>query len=180
MKDFGQIDDRLVFPNREAREIEDVTWNTRRTVKAIVLNAEDQIGLVTNPVHGLFLLPGGGVEEGETLEEAIERECKEEVGFSVEVLESMGSIVEFRDRDGNQYETLLFVAKTIKPGHAERTEDEIKNGLEIKWISLEEASLVFKEQLERLKRNEINFYNSGFNVYRDAMFFEHFLQTHQR
>jgi len=38
------------------------------------------------PAHGLFTLPGGGVEAGETLHEAVIREVREETGLSVEPL----------------------------------------------------------------------------------------------
>src|ERR1700719_920448 len=36
------------------------------------------------PAHGLYTLPGGGVELGETLEEAVIREVREETGLEVE------------------------------------------------------------------------------------------------
>ena len=36
------------------------------------------------PAHGLYTLPGGGVELGETLEEAVIREVREETSLDVE------------------------------------------------------------------------------------------------
>jgi 8-oxo-dGTP diphosphatase len=36
------------------------------------------------PAHGLYTLPGGGVELGETLEEAVIREVREETALNVE------------------------------------------------------------------------------------------------
>src|SRR5208282_961985 len=36
------------------------------------------------PAHGLYTLPGGGVELGETLEEAVVREVREETALAVE------------------------------------------------------------------------------------------------
>jgi ADP-ribose pyrophosphatase YjhB (NUDIX family) len=36
------------------------------------------------PAHGLYTLPGGGVEAGETLREAVIREVREETGLTVE------------------------------------------------------------------------------------------------
>jgi 8-oxo-dGTP diphosphatase len=53
------------------------------------------------PAHGLYTLPGGGVELGETLEEAVIREVREETALDVEPVALAGyrqAIV--RDGDG--------------------------------------------------------------------------------
>ena len=53
------------------------------------------------PLQGAWSLPGGVVEAGETLRQAVEREAKEETGFIVkagEVLEVLDRII--RDADG--------------------------------------------------------------------------------
>jgi ADP-ribose pyrophosphatase YjhB (NUDIX family) len=42
------------------------------------------------PAHGLYTLPGGGVELGETLEAAIIREVREETGLEIAPLELVG------------------------------------------------------------------------------------------
>jgi 8-oxo-dGTP diphosphatase len=42
------------------------------------------------PAHGLYTLPGGGVELGETLEEAVIREVREETALDVEPIELAG------------------------------------------------------------------------------------------
>src|SRR5215472_14136088 len=42
------------------------------------------------PAHGLYTLPGGGVELGETLEEAVIREVREETGLLIAPLELVG------------------------------------------------------------------------------------------
>jgi ADP-ribose pyrophosphatase YjhB (NUDIX family) len=42
------------------------------------------------PAHGLYTLPGGGVELGETLEEAVIREVREETALEVEPIELIG------------------------------------------------------------------------------------------
>ena len=42
------------------------------------------------PAHGLYTLPGGGVELGETLEQAVIREVREETGLEIEPVELAG------------------------------------------------------------------------------------------
>ena len=65
-------------------------------VGAVVLD-EDRVLLIKRgnpPLKGQWSLPGGGVEVGETLEQAIAREVLEETGMAIEV----GPIVEVLDR----------------------------------------------------------------------------------
>jgi ADP-ribose pyrophosphatase YjhB (NUDIX family) len=42
------------------------------------------------PAHGLYTLPGGGVELGESLEEAVVREVREETALAIEPVELVG------------------------------------------------------------------------------------------
>jgi len=65
-------------------------------VGAVVLEAERVLLIKRGhaPLKGQWSLPGGGVETGETLEQAVAREVLEETGLTVEV----GPIVEVLDR----------------------------------------------------------------------------------
>jgi 8-oxo-dGTP diphosphatase len=65
-------------------------------VGAVVLDA-NRVLLIRRahePLKGQWSLPGGGVELGETLEQAVAREVQEETGLDVDV----GPIVEVLDR----------------------------------------------------------------------------------
>lgn len=69
------------------------------------------------PAHGLYTLPGGGVELGETLEQAVVRETREETALSIEPVELVGfrqAIV--RDADGRverHFVILPFAARFV-------------------------------------------------------------------
>ena len=67
-----------------------------------------------NKVNGILdyhVFPGGGWEEGETLEEGVAREVKEEFGIEVEVLEK---IYEYEfPQQGNAQKEYFFLCKYI-------------------------------------------------------------------
>lgn len=88
-------------------------------VGAVVMDG-DRVLLIKRghaPLKGQWSLPGGGVEIGETLEEAIAREVLEETGLTVEV----GPMVEVldrisRDADGRVEHHFVLVDFVCRPG----------------------------------------------------------------
>jgi 8-oxo-dGTP diphosphatase len=58
-----------------------------RIVAAVILNARGQLLLVRKRDTETFMQPGGKFEEGETSEEALSRELREELGFELTALD---------------------------------------------------------------------------------------------
>jgi ADP-ribose pyrophosphatase YjhB (NUDIX family) len=62
----------------------------RPGVAAVIPNGEGRILLQRRSDNGLWGLPGGSVEIGESVRDAILREVREETGLSVEVVRLIG------------------------------------------------------------------------------------------
>ncbi len=84
------------------------------------------------PAAGYWSIPGGRVENGETLEEAVKREMLEECGVEVEV----GDVVCVAEviRDEKHYVIVDFYVKLS--GNVEAGGDAV----EARWFDMEEAS----------------------------------------
>jgi ADP-ribose pyrophosphatase YjhB (NUDIX family) len=163
-----------IFP--ESKIEKPIEYAERQTVKAIVFNKKGEIALVTNPVHNMYLLPGGGAESN-NLESEMIRECREEINQEVEITGMVGMTKEFRDRDAKEYITTCFTAKTIKQVEDDtRTEDEVKNCLNVAWVDKEKAMNIFEMQYKKVSNGEIKFYNTAFNIVRDFEFLKEYFR----
>ena len=67
----------------------------RKGVSALIINKNKELLLVNleSFKEGFFAVPGGGIEEGETLEEAVYREIQEELGIDKDFLELVGKTI---------------------------------------------------------------------------------------
>ncbi len=85
----------------------------RLTARGIVLDERGKVALhriKRNDLFGdqeYFETPGGGVDEGETIEQALMRECREELGEEVKILCPLGVVDDaynaIRRRNQNHY-----------------------------------------------------------------------------
>jgi 8-oxo-dGTP diphosphatase len=114
-----------------------------RTAAAIIVYPENKILLIkrsTPPFIGYWALPGGKSETGETVEQTIVREVKEETGGNVKIVRKVGEYHEQGNQGGQEYNyyPACFLVKPID-GEIKKQESEIA---EIKLFSLDEVPKV--------------------------------------
>ncbi|PIR75283.1 MAG: hypothetical protein CO030_03885 [Candidatus Magasanikbacteria bacterium CG_4_9_14_0_2_um_filter_42_11] len=87
--------------------------------------------------HEVWEFPGGSVEIGESVEQNVVRECKEETGYDVEVIEQLPFVrVKTRHIEKFSYQIYLIpVVCKITGGDGVFSDDEV---LEMRWYSPEE------------------------------------------
>src|SRR3972149_4154901 len=89
-----------------------------RTATAVIEFSPQMILLIkrdTAPFKGYWALPGGRAEPGETVEQAIVREVKEETGLDVAIVRKIGEYHEQGIQGGVEYDyyPACFLVKVI-------------------------------------------------------------------
>ena len=175
MKYLKTIKDIDIFLNPEFNNLDE--YKKRITVKAIMKNKENNFAFITNDIHNFVLLPGGGAES-KNLENEINRECKEEISYSIKNIKELIRVKEFRNRKAKEYKTICFYGDIDKKSQEDiRTEEEKKNNLKVVWLDGQEALKILESQVEKLKRGEVKFYNTAFNILRDYRFFKEYIKN---
>ena len=130
---------------------------SRKATRAIVLNGENILLLYTERYHD-YSLPGGGIDKGEGMIEALMRELKEETGAqNVRNIKEFGLYEEFRpwykdDFDIVHMESYCYVCDIDEELLAPEFEaHELANGMVPKWINIHDA----------IKHNEDTIANSS-------------------
>ena len=141
-------------------------YSVREAARAIVFDDNKLVALLHATKNHYYKLPGGGIEKGENNEEALKRECREEIGCDVEIVEDLGLIVEYRKKFKVKQTSYCYIAKLVgEKGVPNLEPDEIEEGFETVWLSFEDA-------MNKVKESETLNYASPYMISRDLAFFE--------
>lgn len=100
----------------------------------VILQRESRVLMVRrkkDPFKGQLALPGGFVNEGETVESAARRETKEETSLEVEPIEILGVYSDPKRDPRKHIATVVFVG--IMVGGSETAGDDAES---IEWVDL--------------------------------------------
>ena len=112
----------------------------RLTARAVVVNPRGMIAVMYAAKFAIHTLPGGGVEEGETIEEALIREITEETGCTIDRYEPLGYVEENRFHADYTQISHYYIVHTLDEAlHPQLTATEAENGTSTMWCTLDEA-----------------------------------------
>ena len=106
-----------------------MSYNHKVSVAALVTNDQGQILMVNSPWRG-WEYPGGLIEPGETFQQALHREIREEAGVEVEITGFVGICK-------NVEKNIVNIDFTARYVSGELTTSE--ESTEVKWFSPQEA-----------------------------------------
>lgn len=147
-------------------EDEAAKFIVRNAARAIVYDHNGNIGILRVSKYNYHKLPGGGVEEGENIKNALKRECLEELGCDIEVCGEVGQVLEYRKNISLKQISYCYLAKMIGiNGNPSFTQEELKSGFQILWLPVEKA-------IELLASDSPVDYEGIFITARDKAFLE--------
>lgn len=124
---------------------------TRVGCRAVVVR-DGSILLSHEAQTGWYLVPGGGLEEGETLEACCVREVEEETGWIVRPVRQFLTLNEYYEE--YRYVSHYFICEITGSGKMRLTEAEARRGLKPDWMPLQEAVTLFSRHASYAATNE--------------------------
>ena len=117
--------------------------NIRNAVRALIIRDRRVLLIRKKYVDGteMFALPGGGQDTGETLETALVRECKEEVGTDISNIALLHVVDWFKLRNTippstRQHVEFLFACDVDDSYVAQNGHHPDKHQVEVIWVKL--------------------------------------------
>ncbi len=126
--------------NQYAKNYTDPPPKTRPASRGIII--ENGKMLLSHELNtGVYMSPGGGLEEGETLEECCVRELREETGSEVRVIRKLLVINEYCF--DTLYISNYFLCEKTGDAQSALTEIEKEHGITPEWVELTKAEEIF-------------------------------------
>lgn len=145
MKHLLTIHESDICPEKENLNYEG--FKLRHAARAVVLNDKGEVALLKANTYNYHKLPGGGVELGEDMELALQRELLEEIGCQATITAEVGEIIEYRDKWRMKQISHCYIG--IQTGELQApsfTQSEIDEGFEMVWVDSIETAITLLQQ----------------------------------
>jgi|JI10StandDraft_1071094.scaffolds.fasta_scaffold294206_2 8-oxo-dGTP diphosphatase len=106
----------------------------REAARAVLIDGHGQVALMHFRATGSYKLPGGGHDEGETMEDTLHREIREETGYTASIVAEIGVVEEFRYYAQLYQNSYCWVMRAKDYVGVQPTKKELKQGMELIWV----------------------------------------------
>ncbi len=145
-------------------------YELRKSARAILRDKNGNINLQHIKRDSFHKLPGGGLETGESIEEALRREIVEEAGCDCTISELIGVVIEYRNKYNLIQISYAYIADVVgEIGEPQFEQAEIDEQLTNYWVSPEEA-------LAKMRSDAPEKYEGHFILKREISFLEEYLK----
>ncbi|MDH4330170.1 MAG: NUDIX hydrolase [Candidatus Moranbacteria bacterium] len=118
---------------------------TKEAARVVVFDNNERIALLSVRGGEFFKIPGGAIEENESLENAARREALEECGCDVKILNFLGNHEFFDFKEGIRHYSTCYMGITIgEKGKVNFDKWEKENDFCLQWVSFDEAVKLFE------------------------------------
>lgn len=122
-----------------------IQYADRPTVKVVI--KKDNKLLVINK----GLLPGGGIDLGESDQDAITRELQEELGVTVKDVREIGTVVQYRNLLDKKYIVNGYIATLDSTGGLTNPQDKGEAQFTMQWLTPKDGLVFVAKSIEEIK-----------------------------
>ena len=152
----------------------------RLSARGIVVRKDGRIAIFYKSIKNEYKLPGGGIENNESEEEAFKREVLEETGCIIEIEEKLGITEEYKTKTNFKQISNVFIGRVIEDTkQLNVTQKEKEEGAQLIWKTPEEALKLIIDCYDNLVGSKYeSVYMTKFIVLRDRKILEYYLKEY--
>jgi len=112
-----------------------------KTARAVIIDDDKLLVFFRRKINDgkeitYYAIPGGHVEDNESLEDTVIRELKEEMNLDIEIIEYLGKL--YVDNREEHYYYAKIVGGKLKFGGEELERNSVDNYYEVRWLPVSE------------------------------------------
>ncbi len=120
-----------------------------RSARGIVLDKENRIGILYIKESDRYELPGGEINENESIDETFFREIKEEIGCDCEIIKELGYVELNYAKHDVVWISYYFLARLVGgKGTPCYTEEELTKTITVEWHTPNDAIRLIERNKE--------------------------------